>query len=475
MKERTIKTNGSNGTRNGARPAPSPVRVRARSGRGSSGLVWPPMASPADAQALALMWQLNQTERWSEGRLAAHQLKQIEGLIRHAVTQVRFHRERLSAFVDKLSPNRLTMDAFRTLPIMTRSDIQTAGNDLVAQALPASHGQMFPVRSSGSTGRPIEVRGTGVASIYLSAFTMRGHLWHKRDLAAKNVDVRTAFTGARARRRRRWSSLPGSGPSVRIDIALSIDEIFKQLIKEDPAYLQTHPYTLLGLVEHSKEIGLKPASLREARTFGEALDPAVRETISQTWNVPVIENYSATEIGTIAHQCPETTNLHVQAEGVLVEVLNDIGEPCGPNETGRVVLTALQNFATPLIRYEIGDYATVGEACVCGRGLPVLVRVLGRERNLLVYPDGTKRFPEIRVGGFDQIAPIRQFQLVQKTLEELELRLVMPRPLSEDEEQVMRRFMLDKFGYPFNVEIVYHDDLPRAANGKFEEFRSEVS
>ena len=105
----------------------------------------------------------------------------------------------------------------------------------------------------------------------------------------------------------------------------------------------------------------------------------------------------------------------------------------------------------------------------------MLSRVLGRERNLLVFPDGTKRFPETRIGGFEHIAPIRQWQLVQKTLEQLELRLVMPRPLTDDEERTMRRFLADKFGYPFALEIVYRDQLPRAANGKFEEFRSEVT
>ena len=267
---------------------------------------------------------------------------------------------------------------------------------------------------------------------------MRGHLWHKRDFTAKNVEIRTASTGGKRPKHVKWASVVATGPSVRLDIARPINELYDDLLCEDPAYLQTHPNTLLGLIERSQEIGAVPNSLREARTFGEPLEPQVREAAREHWNVPVVDNYSAMETGTIAHQCPETTNLHVQGEGVLVEVLDDDGRPCRPGETGRVVLTALHNFATPLIRYDIGDYARVGHVCSCGRGLPVLERVVGRERNLLVYPSGDRQFPEVRFGTLEPIAPIRQFQLTQKTVERIEVTLAVPRLLTGDEEAALR-------------------------------------
>jgi phenylacetate-coenzyme A ligase PaaK-like adenylate-forming protein len=62
-----------------------------------------------------------------------------------------------------------------------------------------------------------------------------------------------------------------------------------------------------------------------------------------------------------------------------VEVLDEEGRPCAPGETGRVVATSLNNFAMPLIRYETGDTAEVGAPCPCGRGLPVLTRIMGRD------------------------------------------------------------------------------------------------
>ena len=76
-----------------------------------------------------------------------------------------------------------------------------------------------------------------------------------------------------------------------------------------------------------------------------------------------------------------------------MEVLDNHGRPCKEGETGRVVLTDLHNFTMPLIRYEIGDYAEVGPPCACGRGLPVLARILGRSRNMLTLPAGDRIWP----------------------------------------------------------------------------------
>ena len=123
--------------------------------------------------------------------------------------------------------------------------------------------------------------------------------------------------------------------------------------------------------------------LREVRTLGEASTPDLRALCREAWGVPLVDVYSAEEVGYIALQCPEHEHYHVQAESVLVEILDERGAPAPPGETGRVVVTDLHNFAMPLVRYEIGDYAEVGEPCACGRGLPVLRRIVGRVRNML--------------------------------------------------------------------------------------------
>jgi phenylacetate-CoA ligase len=128
--------------------------------------------------------------------------------------------------------------------------------------------------------------------------------------------------------------------------------------------------------------------LSQVSTLSEIVDPVLRDDCAQAWGAAVCDVYSCEELGMIAIQCPEHPHYHVQSESVFVEVLNERGEACAPGETGRVVATDLHNFALPLVRYEVGDYAEVGAACPCGRGLPVLSRIMGRQRNMLTLPSG---------------------------------------------------------------------------------------
>ena len=115
----------------------------------------------------------------------------------------------------------------------------------------------------------------------------------------------------------------------------------------------------------------------------------------EAWGVPLSDMYSGREVGYLALQCPQHDHYHVMSEGNFLEVLGDDGRPCQPGETGRVVVTTLHNYVMPLIRYEIGDFAEVGEPCPCGRGLPVLTRILGRQQNMLTLPTGESRWTQI--------------------------------------------------------------------------------
>jgi phenylacetate-CoA ligase len=431
------------------------------------------MLPPVNAQVLALQLQFDMTQWWPADRLEAHQLRQAELLIAHALRYAPFWKKRLAA-IGKLRRGALTMERFRSIPIMVRTDIQDAGTDLFSTHLPADHGKPWPARTSGSTGTPIEARGTTMTWLMQNAFSLRGHLWHKRDLTASNVDIRNPWTPGREPKDPKWSPVPGGGPTVRLDIGLSISELLDRVLAEDPVYLQTHPYTLLGMIERSLEIGKKPRSLRETRTFGETLEPRIRKLAGEAWGVPVVENYSANEMGTMAHQCPDCEHLHVMAESIMVEVLDEDERPCKPGEVGRVVLTSLHNYASPLIRYANGDYARVGAPCACGRGLPVLERVMGRERNLLVLPSGDRRFPQSHLGDFTA-APFRNFQIIQTGLQTMEVNLVVPRPWTEAEEDALRDHLADKYRHRFDIAISYVERIERAHNGKYEEFKSLIA
>jgi phenylacetate-CoA ligase len=153
-------------------------------------------------------------------------------------------------------------------------------------------------------------------------------------------------------------------------------------------------------------------------------------------------------------------------------VLNDAGQPCLPGEVGRVVITDLHNYATPLIRYEIRDYAEVGPVCSCGRGLATLKRIMGRRRNMVTLPDGSRHWPLVGAHRYREVADIRQYQLIQHGVDDIEIRLLVS-PLTPVQEAAITTLAHQALGHPFKLRFSYFEhELPGTGNGKFEEFIS---
>jgi phenylacetate-CoA ligase len=167
--------------------------------------------------------------------------------------------------------------------------------------------------------------------------------------------------------------------------------------------------------------------------------------------------------------------LHVQAEGVRLEVLRDDGTDCEPGEEGRVVLTPLHNFAMPLIRYEIGDRAVPAAPCACGRTLPALACIPGRARDMLTLPDGARRFPYYGHNAIMRVDAIAQHQVAQVAPDRVELRLVVRRPLDAEEAAHIVAVAEAALGPPFRAVIVYRDAIARQPGGKYAEFSNEVA
>lgn len=448
------------------------------------GIVSPALPGRMASLLMAVMYQLEQTQWLSGEELFFHQGRQLRALFAHAAGTVPFYRQRFAeAGIDPTAA--VTRQTIASLPILKRNALQGAGESMRTTALPKSHGKLHDIETSGSTGRKVQMLGTEVTGVFWRACVMREHFWHRRDLTGKLAAIRWARKGVamapEGLRRDNWGPASGSiyptGPAVLLNIASSLEEQVDWLLREKPDYLISFPSNLIALAGHCQERGIVVPNLKQILTVGETVGDAVRRAVSGAWNLPVKDSYSSEEAGYLAIQCPEHEVYHVQSENVLVEVVDGEGKPCGPGEVGRVLITTLHNFATPLIRYELGDYAEVGAPCVCGRGLPVIRRIVGRQRNRLVLPDGSSVFPYF--GNHEDYLAIttavRRFQIIQRSLHDIECRFVVVEPLTREQEDRMRAVMLRNLGHPFNVSFTYHDEIPPSPRGKFEEFISEVA
>lgn len=438
------------------------------------GVTWPGIPAAGNAAALALLWQLEQTQWLSPEALLERQMQQLAGLLRHAYATVPFYRTHWDGAYDPAAP--LTPERFAALPLLRREHLQQNFAALSSARPPARHGALRVGRTSGSSGTPLQIRRTGLTALFWRAITLREILWQRRDLSGKMAVIRALASHVRTAD---WGGvtrgLLRTGPGASIGVEVGLERLLQWLEEEQPNYLLTYPSLLRELIVRSGGRKNRFAGLKGVCTMGELLSSELRELAREAWDVPIADTYSAEEVGYIALQCPQHPHYHFQSESVLAEILDDAGKPCRPGEVGRLAVTSLHNFAMPIVRYDIRDYAEAGAACDCGRGLPVARRILGRVNNMLVTADGERYWPLFGMRAMLDFAEVRQHQFVQKAFDLVEARLVTAgRPPAEMEER-MRRHMSARLPPGVRLEIVYVDGIPRKAGGKFEDFISEVA
>ena len=448
-----------------------------------SSLVWPPFIAEQATSLPSVVAGLEESQHWPAERLSHGQQAQLIQLLEWAGGNVP-HYQDAEWLPKKLAELRRKPKNFwniwRTVPILTKAELRRQGARMNACEVPRTHQPLKKVITSGSTGIPVEVGSTAVTRLIWNALTLREILWRRRDFSKRLGAIRYLPKSQRDPQGSLSPSWPKlvaqyyrTGPFGIIHVGFPVDELARWLREFDPHYLVTHPSVAAALFDELGGPSAKPPSLQEITFVAEPLPPSLEARLAEEWGVRSAEYYSANEMGYIAFRCAECDRLHVQAEATLVEIIDEAGNPCGPGESGRVVVTPLHNLATPLIRYELGDYATVGEPCACGRTLPVIERVLGRVRNLAQTPDGRRYWP-VALGKFMAMPSVRQFQYVQTALDTIQLRLVLNQTLTEEENSQAVELARAALGYPFRVEIVPVSEIARGPNGKFEEFLSLI-
>ncbi|MGN6515518.1 MAG: phenylacetate--CoA ligase family protein [Rhizomicrobium sp.] len=414
---------------------------------------------------------LDKSQWKSPEEIAALQRKQLVQLAKHCEEFSPHFRNRLQG-AGLMAGDFAEAAALAKLPLLSRRALQSR-QGVYCTNVPQAHMPLSETRTSGSTGEPVAVKRTRANNIDWLATTMREHLWHRRDFGAPFCAIRANVP--KAVRYDSWGApaalLHKTGPLLGIPITMSIDEQIAHVRDFRTQILLVYPNILNAFVQRAEAGDLRLPDLRQILAIGETLAPDLRRRAAAAFGVEIADMYSSQEAGNIAVQCPESGHYHVMAENLIVELVDAGGREVGEGETGRIVITDLHNYATPLIRYDIGDYATAGPSCSCGRGLPTLTRILGRERNLILMPDGSRHWPLVGFHKFRAIAPVVQYQMVQEERERIELRLVVERPLTADEERALIAHVQASLGHAFAVRLTYFaQKIPVGAGGKFEEF-----
>lgn len=422
----------------------------------------PTLYPPDLAQLLLLKQQIQHYDQSNRLDLKQVQSKQLATLFEHAYRHSTFWHTRLSeaGYPTVQDPFKL----LQSLPALTRTNLQQDFVALRARWEGLNEKQLITAQSSGSTGQPVRVeKEAGRYMCYYTATSLTEHEWQTRD-PRKTIAI--LGSGMKPSVRKSWGNvyemLGLFGKSeVRAAESGTLDDHLDWLADLKPSYLKCSPVLAMELARHAIE-QQRQITLEQVISHWERIAPAHQYWVKRAFNAPIINRYSCEELGWLAISCPHQ-QLHVCSPNVLLEIVDDNNLPSPPGQPGRVLVTALQSFAMPLIRYELGDLAEWGDECSCGRPMPVIKTVWGRERHLIKRPDG-KQIPMPFLG--DEIGTIhvikafrfRQYRDKDIVLEVEAKRKLLPLEIEQLGEIVKRNGLN---GFPFHVAEVESIQWPK--------------
>ena len=404
-------------------------------------------------------------------------VSRLQPLLEHASRHVPHYRDLFARAT--LDPRDIKSVAdLSKVPITTKLELRAGFPTLTtADNIPASRRQRM--MTSGSTGLPLECYWDRSTLPLLAATELlwldwaRTAIWHTRIVIASPSHFYNRIAPARPVRRlvstivlgKRSESLPADQLTT-----ARFRSLVERVTSRGPYFLRGYPRAIAGLAAAlSEEDAVLASDPRVVVTLAETATPGNVETMQRVFRCRVVSWYSAWELPQIAHSCPDNPELlHINAERLIVRVVRPDGTDAAPGEAGRVVATDLANYVMPFINYFAGDRAVAGAPCPCGRGLPTLARLEGRESELIRTPQGR----EVSAGALGQLLTfvigiipyVWEYQAIQTAPDAVTLRIVpTPRFTSEFGARIRRE--LESFlGVGVTVEPV--DRIPLEPSGK---------
>jgi len=422
---------------------------------------------------------LERTERMPRGGLMAYRDGLLARLLSFARTHSPFYRDRLEPlFRTTEAPD---LRSWHEVPILRRSDLVRDIKRINPAEPPREMGEVTTRRTSGTTGTDgMTFRICALVRIADACMMQRLYRWWSYDDAAPMASIRHYTMNDRGfpngKVETQWSYPGRPAPHYSLDLRTPTSNIIEWLVRHRPRYLLTFPSVLQELASHPDARQITELALKGVVAISEVTSEDVCHLVRKTFGCETAQIYGCSEMGAIALQSPDDGALLVCEENVLLELLDDNNRPVEPGGTGRVILTSLHNYATPFIRYEIGDYATsaVG-ACPSGRTLSRLRRIEGRHRNALVTAHGERiwqsAIPAARV--LHHVAA-RRFQIRQPAPETIEL-LYVPAGATPIDHSGLNAYFSDLLGRPITLVLTAVDAIARTPGGKHERIVSAVA
>ena len=406
--------------------------------------------------------ELEESQWWPLERIQQLQSERLQRLIHYAYANVPYYRNLMDA--GGISPGRIRSGSdLSLLPVLTKADVREHMSELLADGFPRS--ELVEGRTGGSTGEPLVFYSSRESRwSYGLARTLRALEWAGIYPGDRIVNVM----------RRRYSDSLWSAQFRRVVRLLSRESfedcagfsdstlplVVRRIARLRPRLLTGYPSALCIIAEFIRDSRIYCPEVNTVVVGGEALYEEQRSLLRDVFDSEPFSQYSSYENFDIAMECGAHAGLHVAAEDLIVEVVDDAGRPLAPGRQGRVVVTNLHEYGMPLIRYDTDDESSLVEGvCECGRSLPRLSPIFGKAGHTIYTPSGKRLSPRSFVARGLVSLGIRRFQLVQDKLDHVTVRVVPSASLSSSGELELAAAISTHYGGTLGHDVEIQVDI----------------
>ena len=416
---------------------------------------------------------LQESQWWPKDRILELQSSRLRQLVPYCYARVPYYRRVMDE--GGINPNNITsFESLARMPVTTKELIRAEPEAFMARGFPG--GQLEKGRTGGSTGTPLEFFSTRDARMtHGFARALRARQWAGVEMGDPTVFITKSCAPTSVRSAVSYSLRRFCERFSRIDAERISDETLPSAVRQIE---RAHHPALIGyasaiyiVAAYIQETGIPAPPVAAVLYGGEPLHDFQKHTIRTVFGVEPLSKYSSFENYEIAMECPSQKGMHVAAEDLVVEVVDDDGNPLPSGVSGRVLVTNLHNYGMPLLRYDTGDVGAFVEArCECGRGLPLLSLSLARSGDILYTPSG-KRISPLALGVSALASlPVGQLQFVQELLDRVVIHLVLTQDIYGHDATGLKSRVANTFapvlGEDVSIEVNFTDRIEPTSAGK---------
>jgi len=412
--------------------------------------------------------KLEKTQYLSEQAHRSKQLDRLQTLLEVVYNNNDFYRRRFDEA--GIKPRDIqTLRDFKHLPLLRKEEVRQNTPKMISNGYTIDKLKKF--QTGGSTGKALDIFITEYCSEVRNACCRRHDRWAGWEVGEPVGALwgNPVLPKSPKQKLKHWLLEPWIYlDTIRIneETVRHFEEEWKQI---GPTLLFGHAHSIFILAEYLEAMAIKDIKPKGIISTSMMLIPHERRFIEQIFDVPVTDRYGSEEVGLIASECERHEGLHLNIEHLVIEFLNNDGGDAAPGKEGSIVITDLINDAMPFIRYQIEDVGVPsGHECSCGRGMPLMERVVGRVADFLVRRDGSL------VAGVSLIERtllktngLNQMQIIQEQLDRIHLNLVRSDKFVLDDEKFLKTELQEVFGRETVIDVDYVESISAEPSGKY--------